>query len=74
MAIFWLASMGANAKTRSSFKYAVNVYGCYDDGSSIDAHTCFVGRDVEELKKRAIANKKGLAYMSAIAGLSALEL
>ncbi|KAH7346748.1 hypothetical protein BKA65DRAFT_283466 [Rhexocercosporidium sp. MPI-PUGE-AT-0058] len=72
LVLFWLAAMGATASLRSSFKYNVNIYGCYDDGSSIDSTTCLVGRDLE--KRAAVATKLGLSMMSAIAGLSALVM
>ncbi|KAJ2899148.1 uncharacterized protein MKZ38_003395 [Zalerion maritima] len=72
MVIFWLSSMAAGAHLRASFKYSVNIFGCYDDGSSIDAHTCLAGRDLE--KRAAVANDAGLSVLSAIAGLSALEM
>lgn len=73
MVIFWLAAMGATAHLRSTFKYNVNVYGCYDDGSSVDSTTCVVYK--RELGKRAaVATKTGLSVMSSIAGLAALEM
>lgn len=73
LVIFWLAAMGATAHLRSRFKYDVNIYGCYDDGSSIDSTTCLVGRDGLQ-KRAAVATKTGLAVMSSIAGLSALVM
>ncbi|PVH80272.1 hypothetical protein DL98DRAFT_418815 [Cadophora sp. DSE1049] len=73
LVIFWLAAMGATAHLRSTFKYNVNIYGCYDDGSSVDSTTCLVGRDGLE-KRAAVATKTGLAIMSSIAGLSALVM
>ncbi|PBP18286.1 hypothetical protein BUE80_DR011024 [Diplocarpon rosae] len=66
--LFWLAAMGATAHLRSTFKYSVSVYGCYEDGSSVDSSTCVVG------ERAAVATKMGTRIMSAIAGLSALEM
>ncbi|KAK3693218.1 hypothetical protein B0T22DRAFT_35414 [Podospora appendiculata] len=72
LAIFWLASMGANAALRASFTTDVNIEGCYSDHSATSANHCIVsGRDLT--KRAAVANKNGLAYMATIAGLSALE-
>jgi hypothetical protein len=65
MAVFWLASLGANAAQRASFNVTVNIESCYNDGSAISSNHCIVS-------KRAVADKTGLAVMSAIAGLSAL--
>ncbi|KAK4214164.1 hypothetical protein QBC37DRAFT_472855 [Rhypophila decipiens] len=67
MAILWLASMGANAALRASFTSKVNVT-CYNDGSAINSNKCYRKRD-----GIAVANDAGLAVMSAIAGLSALN-
>jgi hypothetical protein len=72
MTIFWLSSMGASAALRSSFKYSVTVDGCYNDGSDINSETCVVGRGLEA--RGAIASSAGLGMMSAVAGLSALEM
>ncbi|KAH6713586.1 hypothetical protein BKA61DRAFT_44371 [Leptodontidium sp. MPI-SDFR-AT-0119] len=72
LVVFWLAAMGATARLRSRFKYDVNIYGCYDDGSAVDSTTCLVGRGLE--KRAAVATKMGLSMMSAIAGLSALVM
>ncbi|KAI9046604.1 hypothetical protein LZ554_009347 [Drepanopeziza brunnea f. sp. 'monogermtubi'] len=74
MAIFWLAAMAATAHLRSKFKYNVTVYGCYDDGSSIDSSTCVVGKRELEKRDGAVATKTGLRVMSAIAGLSGLMM
>lgn len=72
MTILWLASMGAVAALRTSFKYDVNA-DCYDDGSAVNAGHCVVYK--RSLEKRfAVASQAGLATMSAIAGLSALEM
>ena len=72
LVIFWLSSMGASAALRSSFKYAVDIEGCYDDGAAIDSTTCVVDRSLE--KRAAVADHAGLSMMSAVAGLSALEM
>lgn len=67
MALFWMASLGANAAFRATFNTRVTVTGCYDDGSAVSAHHCTVA------KRATVADATGLAMMSAIAGLSALE-
>jgi len=72
MVLFWLAAMGATARLRSTFKYNVSIYGCYDDGSSVDSTTCLVGRALQA--RAAVATHLGLSIMSAIAGLSALVM
>lgn len=77
MIIFWLSSMAANAALRASFIYAVDTV-CYDDGSTFNADHCVVskrdsnGRAVR--RDGAVAGLAGRAAMSAIAGLSALEM
>ncbi len=75
MAILWLSSMGANAALRGEFTVSVNA-DCWDDGSTVNAGHCVVSRQTDGLSKRvnAVAGKNGLAEMSAIAGLSALEM
>lgn len=73
MALFWLASLGANAALRATFNTRVTVTGCYDDGSSVSAHHCTVEYRSVLSKRAAVADATGLALMSAIAGLSALE-
>lgn len=76
MAIFWLSSMAANAALRASFVVAVDV-DCWDDGSAVNAGHCVPARRDTGLSSRAIvpvAGKTGLAEMSAVAGLSALEM
>ncbi len=67
MALFWLASLGANAALRASFTQRVSVTDCYDDGSTVSSNHCTLAKRV------AIATDTGLAIMSAIAGLSALQ-
>lgn len=74
MAILWLSSMGANAALRAAFVFDVNA-DCWDDGSAVNAGHCIVEKRNSGLDKRgAVANAAGLAEMSAIAGLSALEM
>ncbi len=67
MALFWMACLGANAAYRATFNTRVNVTGCYSDGSAVSSSYCTVA------KRAAVASDAGLALMSAIAGLSALE-
>ncbi|CAK7198067.1 hypothetical protein SEUCBS139899_000725 [Sporothrix eucalyptigena] len=74
MVIFWLASMGANAALRGTFRYTTSAE-CFDDGSTFNADTCYTSRKRDLLTKRAaVAGKGALAEMSAIAGLSALQM
>ena len=76
MAILWLSSMGANAALRATFVVDVNA-SCWDDGSAVNAGHCVVSRRSSSgLSKRvvAVAGQAALAEMSAIAGLSALEM
>jgi hypothetical protein len=74
MAILWLSSMGANAALRATFTYNVEA-DCWDDGSAVNAGHCVVSRGDSGLNKRfAVAGAAGLAEMSAVAGLSALEM
>jgi hypothetical protein len=73
MTIFWLASMGANAAQRTSFKYDVDIEYCYNDGSAVSSNHCVVSK--RDLAKRAaVSGPVGLAVMSAIAGLSAIVM
>ncbi|KAE9381123.1 hypothetical protein N431DRAFT_306763, partial [Stipitochalara longipes BDJ] len=72
MILFWLSSMGASAALRIAFRYPVTVDGCYSDGSTINSETCVVERGLE--KRGAVASNAGLSMMSAVAGLSALEM
>lgn len=72
MFIFWLSGMGAAAALRASFKYSVTIDGCYNDGSLVNSSTCVVERSLQ--KRAAVATSTGLSIMSAIAGLSALEM
>lgn len=71
MALFWLSAMGATAALRASFKYSVDVEGCYNNGQAISSETCVVTRGLE--KRDAVVSHTGLDMMSGIAGLSALE-
>jgi hypothetical protein len=64
--------MGASAALRASFKYSVDVEGCYNNGHAIDSSTCIVDRGLE--KRDAVASSTGLSMMSGVAGLSALEM
>lgn len=74
MAIFWLSSMGANAALRASFVYSVDAE-CYSDGSALNSGHCITSkRDGLDKRAGAVATNAGLAEMSAIAGLSALEM
>ena len=74
MAIFWLSSMGANAALRATFVVDVEA-SCYDDGSAVNAGHCVVYKRTDRSWKRApVASQAGLAEMSAVAGLSALEM
>lgn len=67
MMIMWLATMGAVAAKRSTFIYSVRA-SCSTDGSLINSGSCTI-------YKRAIVMSYGaLDMMSAIAGLSALQL
>jgi hypothetical protein len=71
MALFWLASLGANAQLRASFTTPVNIESCYNDGSTISSNHCTVSS--AKVKRAAVADALGLALMSAVAGVSALE-
>lgn len=74
MAILWLSSMGANAAQRAAFVVDVTA-SCWDDGSAVNSGHCVVTGRSEGLSKRyAVAGPAGLAEMSAVAGLSALEM
>ena len=67
MALFWLASLGANAALRATFTQKVSVTGCYNDGSTVSSNHCSLGKRVD------LVTDTGLAIISAIAGLSALQ-
>ncbi|KAI0442025.1 hypothetical protein F4803DRAFT_386914 [Xylaria telfairii] len=69
MIILWLASLGANAAYRASFVVPVDA-DCYDDGSTINAGHCVISkRDTV-----AVAGPTGRAVISAVAGISAINL
>jgi len=67
MVIFWLASLGANADLRARFNTPVTIESCFNDGSAISSNHCTIS------KRAAVAGEVGLALMSAVAGVSALE-
>ncbi|KAK3380884.1 hypothetical protein B0H63DRAFT_194006 [Podospora didyma] len=72
LAILWLASMGANAALRGRFTQNVNIEGCSDNGNAVNSNTCVVSRSLE--KRGTVATPAGLAQISAVAGLSALQM
>ncbi|KAL2126000.1 hypothetical protein VTI74DRAFT_1978 [Chaetomium olivicolor] len=67
MALFWLASLGANAALRATFNTRVNLRRCYNDGSPTSSDHCYTAR------KRAVIPYGSYAALAAIAGLSALN-
>ncbi|KAI0486680.1 hypothetical protein F4859DRAFT_309917 [Xylaria cf. heliscus] len=67
MIVLWLASLGANAAFRASFVVPVNA-DCYDDGSTVNAGHCVI------YKREAVAGPTGRAVISAVAGISAINL
>ncbi|KAI0200679.1 hypothetical protein F4808DRAFT_148099 [Astrocystis sublimbata] len=67
MIVLWLASLGANAAYRASFVVPVDA-DCYDDGSTVNAGHCVV------YKRAAVAGSTGRAVISAVAGISAINL
>lgn len=71
MAIFWLASLGTNAHTRSKFNSRVTVSGCYSNGETFNSKYCNVNKRGDGTEN-AVAGDGALAIMSAVAGLSAL--
>ncbi|KAK4098031.1 hypothetical protein N658DRAFT_488802 [Parathielavia hyrcaniae] len=68
MALFWLASLGANAALRATFVHEVTVHNCYNNGQLVNSNHC----ETSPAKRATVADEGGLAMMSAIAGLSAL--
>ncbi|TRX92600.1 hypothetical protein FHL15_006527 [Xylaria flabelliformis] len=69
MMVLWIASLGANAAYRASFVVPVDA-DCYDDGSTINAGHCVISkRDTV-----AVAGPTGRAVISAVAGISAINL
>ena len=73
LAILWLASMGANAALRGRFKTGVTIEGCTDNGDAVNSNSCVVSRSMEK-RAGTVATPEGLAQISAIAGLSALQM
>lgn len=71
MTIMWLASLGANAALRATFRTPVNIESCYNDGSMLDSSTCTISKRADG---PAVAGKVGLALMSAVAGVSVIPL
>ncbi|KAI8157839.1 hypothetical protein K4K49_001948 [Colletotrichum sp. SAR 10_70] len=67
LCILWLSTMGAAAARRSTFVVPVNA-SCSSDGSAVNSGVCTV------VKRYIIMGNGALAMLSAIAGLSALEL
>ncbi|KAI8948800.1 hypothetical protein F4801DRAFT_439452 [Xylaria longipes] len=67
MIVLWLASLGANAAYRASFVVPVDA-DCYDDGSTVNAGHCVI------YKREAVAGPTGRAVISAVAGISAINL
>ncbi|KAK4238130.1 hypothetical protein C8A03DRAFT_15368 [Achaetomium macrosporum] len=72
MAVFWLASLGANAALRAQFNTTVNIESCRSDGSAVSSNHCTVSSN-KTRRGGVVADQTGLACMSAIAGLSALN-
>ncbi|KAK4128061.1 hypothetical protein N657DRAFT_584649 [Parathielavia appendiculata] len=71
MALFWLASMGANAALRAEFNTTVNINSCHSNGKVVNSKTCTY-TPAKAKRNGAVADQTGLAVISAIAGLSAL--
>lgn len=67
MVILWLATFAAVAANRAQFRHPVSVSQCHDDGSLIDAVTCFRKR-----QENVILFESGQDAYSAVAGLGAL--
>ncbi|KAI0460644.1 hypothetical protein F5B21DRAFT_16888 [Xylaria acuta] len=67
MIVLWLASLGANAAYRASFVVPVDA-DCYDDGSTVNAGHCVI------YKRAAVAGPTGRSVISAVAGISAVNL
>ena len=73
LAILWLSSMGANAALRATFLYSVDTV-CYNDGGAFNSEFCGDAKRDGLQKRDAVASNAGLAEISAIAGLSALQM
>ncbi|KAK3303666.1 uncharacterized protein B0T15DRAFT_281724 [Chaetomium strumarium] len=72
MAVFWLASLGANAALRAQFNTTINVDSCNNNGSAVNSNMCTVSS--KKMKRGGVlADHTALACISAIAGLSALN-
>jgi hypothetical protein len=67
MIVLWLASLGANAAFRSGFTIPVDDAQCYNDGSAVNSNHCVYKRDY-------LAGSGALAWLSAVAGISAVML
>ncbi|KAJ0382997.1 hypothetical protein COL922a_011383 [Colletotrichum nupharicola] len=67
LCILWLSTMGAAAARRSTFVVPVNA-SCSSDGSAVNSGVCTV------VKRYIVMGNGALAMLSAIAGVSALEL
>jgi hypothetical protein len=72
MAVFWLASLGANAALRAEFNTTVNIESCTNDGSAVNSNMCTYSTKMKRAVG-AVADQAGLAVISAIAGLSAVN-
>ncbi|KAK4147351.1 uncharacterized protein C8A04DRAFT_24592 [Dichotomopilus funicola] len=72
MALFWLASLGANAQLRARFNTPVQIESCFNDGSAVSSNHCIISGRSELAKRAAVAGETGLALMSAVAGVSAV--
>ncbi|KAK4225146.1 hypothetical protein QBC38DRAFT_531389 [Podospora fimiseda] len=71
IAILWLASMGANAALRQAFNSKITVNGCYDTGSTFNAHYCW-RRLAKRGREGAIASDLALNMIALISGVSAI--
>jgi hypothetical protein len=67
--LLWLISCGINAHLRSILDVPIDCT-VYNDGSLINSNHCVKKRTNPDL----VVGKTGLAIISAVAGLSALEL
>ncbi|WQF86844.1 Putative Marvel domain-containing protein [Colletotrichum destructivum] len=67
LVILWLATLGATAARRATFVVSVTA-SCSSDGSAVNSGRCTV------LRRYIVMSHGALAMLSAIAGLSALQL
>ncbi|KAJ0159409.1 hypothetical protein CTA2_9732, partial [Colletotrichum tanaceti] len=67
LVILWLATLGAAAARRATFVVSVTA-SCSSDGSAVNSGRCTV------LRRYIVMSHGALAMLSAIAGLSALQL